>query len=432
MEPPSPRLEISSASVREPVFIVDVDVRASASDWGRMRDAHPAETRSLLDRRPGGDCAVRRRRHRWSAAPAAGAARAAEVGAGGALELTIAGFARHARASAASSPSSARTPSCGRARLLQRHRGPRPGQGARRGAGPRLRRHDRVRGRHRREVNTDETWLFLRGGWGELRLGDVDGRSTPAPSAPSRSPPAPAASTATSSTRSPSTRSRRSPARRRPRSATTRPASPACRSASAIRPRRSTTRQTRWPPPTRRSSTGSRRPLVYEAEFERFDLAASRSRAASGELKDHGAARRTAVDRPMPGASLELSELELGAGLGAEDAGGQRRRYANVGVGRWLGAGLHLAHPRPRAGHGGYDGVGAPWNLVLSADLELAARPGCWLATSPTSTTTGRGRPGGPGGDAAGSGWPGSRSSRSDRRAARPCRRALASFLRDF
>ena len=24
-------------------------------------------------------------------------------------------------------------------------------------------------------VNTDETWLFLRGGWGEVRLGDVDG-----------------------------------------------------------------------------------------------------------------------------------------------------------------------------------------------------------------------------------------------------------------
>ena len=35
--------------------------------------------------------------------------------------------------------------------------------------------HDRVRGRHQPHHNTDETWLFLRGGFGEVRFGDEDG-----------------------------------------------------------------------------------------------------------------------------------------------------------------------------------------------------------------------------------------------------------------
>ena len=61
-----------------------------------------------------------------------------------------------------------------------------------------------------------------------------------------------------------------------------------------------------------------------------------------------------------------------------EDAGGQRRRYVNAGVGRWFGpVYTSLTHGRV-LGTSGYDGVGEPWNLVLSADLELA--PGLLLA----------------------------------------------------
>ena len=75
-----------------------------------------------------------------------------------------------------------------------------------------------------------------------------------------------------------------------------------------------------------------------------------------------------------------------------EDAGGQRRRYVNVGAGREFDpVYASLTHGRV-LGTGGYADVGEPWNLVLSADVEL--RPAwCWPATSPTSTTISTAKP---------------------------------------
>jgi Gram-negative porin len=73
---------------------------------------------------------------------------------------------------------------------------------------------------------------------------------------------------------------------------------------------------------------------VYEAEFELLDLTASVTGGA-GELKDPdlpGELLWTAY----AGTTLELEAVDLGAGIGVEDAGGQRRRYANLGAGRWL------------------------------------------------------------------------------------------------
>lgn len=78
------------------------------------------------------------------------------------------------------------------------------------------------------------------------------------------------------------------------------------------------------------------------------------------------------------GAVVDLDWLELGAGLGDESVGRQEKRYVNAGIARELG----LVYASITAGRvlrtRGYDDVGEPWNVVGSADLEVA--PGLVLA----------------------------------------------------
>ena len=115
---------------------------------------------------------------------------------------------------------------------------------------------------------------------------------------------------------------------------------------------------------------------VYEAELEHFDLAAS-AVAGSAELKDG----ELAGDRLWTwyvGGEATFEDVAVGGGAGIEDAGGQRRRYANAGLGYHLDAVYaSITHGRV-VSTSGYAGIGEPWNLVLSADLELA--PGLLLA----------------------------------------------------
>ena len=100
---------------------------------------------------------------------------AAEVKPGGALDLTITGFLRAEAGGGQQNDLQLDNSLGARPRLPQRHRGPRPGPRQERGDRAGVRCHDRVRGRHQQTFNTDETWVFLRGGWGELRMGDEDG-----------------------------------------------------------------------------------------------------------------------------------------------------------------------------------------------------------------------------------------------------------------
>ena len=116
--------------------------------------------------------------------------------------------------------------------------------------------------------------------------------------------------------------------------------------------------------------------LIYEAELEQVDLAASVV-GGLAELSD------TEFDRDRlwtwyAGGEAIFNELTLGGGAGVEDVGGQRRRYVNAGAGYHLDeVYLSLTHGRV-LNTSGYAGVGEPWNLVLSADLEIV--PGLTLA----------------------------------------------------
>ncbi|MFZ1429022.1 MAG: porin [Geminicoccaceae bacterium] len=225
-------------------------------------------------------------------------------------------------------------------------------------------------------INTDETWLFLRSGWGEARLGDVDGPVDASSlgaftiAAGTGGIDGDVVSTLTVDAILPITSD----------------------TATKIRyytPAVAGLQLGLSYAPTAFDDAGSsvartdaeiehwvEAALIYEAEFDRFDLVASLVGSVA-DVKDD----ELPDDRlwtAYAGANLSFDELELGAGLGAEDAGGQRRRYANVGAGRSFGpVYTSITHGRV-LDSSGYDGVGEPWNLVLSADLELA--PGLLLA----------------------------------------------------
>jgi hypothetical protein len=221
-------------------------------------------------------------------------------------------------------------------------------------------------------VNTDETWLFLRGGWGELRLGDVDGPIDAS---------AIGAFTVAAGT-----------------GGIDGDIVDALAVDAALPTTTDTATKVRYYTPAYEGvqiglsyapNVGDRGDalattdleathwvevaLVYEGELERFDLAASMV-GGWGEAKDQGGDGAGAGDlwAYYAGAAAWLSELELGAGFGGEDIGGLRRRYLNAGIGTGIGpVYTSLTYGRVLWTEG-YDGVGQPWNLVLSADLDLA------------------------------------------------------------
>ena len=113
--------------------------------------------------------------------------------------------------------------------------------------------------------------------------------------------------------------------------------------------------------------------LVYEGELEHLDLEASVV-GGWGEAKDQGGEGAGTGDlwAYYAGAAAWLLDVEVGAGYGEEDIGGVRRRYLNAGIGTAVGpAYTSLTYGRVLWTKG-YEGVGEPWNLALSADLDLA------------------------------------------------------------
>lgn len=116
--------------------------------------------------------------------------------------------------------------------------------------------------------------------------------------------------------------------------------------------------------------------LIYEAELDQVDLTLSIV-GGMGELDD-AAFEHDRMWTWYAGGEAVFDDLALGAGVGVEDLGGERRRYANAGLGYHLDeVYLSLTHGRVIS-TSGYAGVGEPWNLVLSADLEIV--PGLILA----------------------------------------------------
>jgi outer membrane protein OmpU len=114
--------------------------------------------------------------------------------------------------------------------------------------------------------------------------------------------------------------------------------------------------------------------LVYEGLIARHEIQASVV-GSVGQAKEDGGQR---IWTWYAGAAGELPLVEAGLGFGMEDVAGREKRYANAGIGRELGrVYASLTYGRVLA-TSGQEGVGEPWNLVLSADLELM--PGLVLA----------------------------------------------------
>lgn len=114
--------------------------------------------------------------------------------------------------------------------------------------------------------------------------------------------------------------------------------------------------------------------LVYEGEIAEHGVEASLV-GSLGEAKE-GDDRR--IWTWYAGFAASLPVVELGGGFGQEDAGGQKKRYFNAGVGMEVGpVYASLTYGRVLRTEG-YEGVGEPWNLVLSADKDLM--PGLVLA----------------------------------------------------
>ena len=114
--------------------------------------------------------------------------------------------------------------------------------------------------------------------------------------------------------------------------------------------------------------------LVYAGEFGDVEIAASLV-GSLGEAKDPDElAGEREVWTYFAGVTAEVGDLGVGAGFGDENVGGQEKRYLNVGVAYAIAEGLDLSVTHGRVLRTeGYDGVGEPWNAVASAGVELAA-----------------------------------------------------------
>lgn len=308
-------------------------------------------------------------------APSVGGAAAAEVGAGGGLELTLSGFAGMLAHGGD---------------LAQQRADPEFADGLDFSTDTEVHVVARARAEElgldygatiefeadtNEVVNTDEVWLFLRGGWGEARMGDVDG-------------PVDASALGALSI-----------------AAGTGGIDGDIVDAleiDAILPLTSdTSTKVRYYTPEfaglqvgiaytptgfdAGSSVATidgdfqhwlEAAVTYEAEVETAELAASLVGGVADLDDDELDGDR--LWTWYAGAEVEWEDLAFGGGFGMEDAGGERRRYANLGIGRWFEpVYTSITHGRV-LGTDGYDDIGEPWNLVFSADLEFA--PGLMLA----------------------------------------------------
>lgn len=128
--------------------------------------------------------------------------------------------------------------------------------------------------------------------------------------------------------------------------------------------------------------------LVYKGEFDEVELEASlvgsRAKVKNRDSDSFEGEGRSRVWTWYAGAVVELPEagllpgVEIGAGFGDESVGGLEKRYLNAGLGVELGpVSTSLTYGRVLR-TAGYPDLGEPWNLVLSADTELL--PGVVLA----------------------------------------------------
>lgn len=109
--------------------------------------------------------------------------------------------------------------------------------------------------------------------------------------------------------------------------------------------------------------------VAYTGAWDAFDLAASLVGSVGEEENEGGGGR---LWTGYAGGAVTVGDLELGAGFGAEDVAGLEKTYLNAGVAYTLDpvrTSLTLGRVLETQG---YDGVGEPWNLVLSATLEIA------------------------------------------------------------
>lgn len=119
--------------------------------------------------------------------------------------------------------------------------------------------------------------------------------------------------------------------------------------------------------------------LVYEGEIaDEVEVEASLV-GSGGRVQDRDEfAGGRGLWTYYAGAAVGLGDLELGAGFGDEDVGGLEKRYLNLGVAYELEeVATSVTYGRVLRTRG-YEGVGEPWNLVLSADAALL--PGLVLA----------------------------------------------------
>jgi outer membrane protein OmpU len=117
---------------------------------------------------------------------------------------------------------------------------------------------------------------------------------------------------------------------------------------------------------------------TYEGELAGLEVTAS-AIGGLGEVKDEVAfAGDDRLWTWFVGVTAVLDVVEFGAGYGEEDAGGLKRCYANLGAGMELGPVYASLTGGQVLDTDNYAGVGKPWNIVLSADMELM--PGLVLA----------------------------------------------------
>lgn len=109
--------------------------------------------------------------------------------------------------------------------------------------------------------------------------------------------------------------------------------------------------------------------LVYTGEWDTFGFEAS-ALGSVGEEKNEGGSGQLWTG--YAGATVTVDDLQLGGGFGSEDVGGLEKTYFNAGIAYtidpWYGS-VTLGRVLETQG---YEGVGEPWNLVVSASLDIA------------------------------------------------------------
>lgn len=123
--------------------------------------------------------------------------------------------------------------------------------------------------------------------------------------------------------------------------------------------------------------------VVYEDEFDTWSIAASLvgswGRVENRDSETFGGDGESRVWTYFAGATVDLfDDASIAGGFGDENVGGLEKRYVNAGIGYDFGP-LYssVTHGRVLQTKN-YEGVGEPWNLVFSADAELM--PGLVLA----------------------------------------------------